>query len=47
MADRNDECYFVNGEAQPLEKLALDRDEARRLWELSSELVSIASGGEH
>ena len=36
-----DGCYFVNSEPQPLEKLALNEDEAKQLWELSSKLVSI------
>jgi len=37
----NDDSYFVNSEPQPLNQLTLDGDVAKRLWDLSSELVSI------
>jgi len=36
-----DTCYFVNSELQPLDELALNKDDANQLWELSSKLVSI------
>mmetsp|Transcript_23354 Transcript_23354/g.29859 ORF Transcript_23354/g.29859 Transcript_23354/m.29859 type:complete len:87 (+) Transcript_23354:3-263(+) len=38
----NDKGYFVNSELRRLEKLALDENDAKKLWDLSSELVSIA-----
>jgi hypothetical protein len=36
----NDECYFVNSELQPIARNALDEEDCKKLWELSSELVS-------
>lgn len=35
---RND-CYFVNSELQPVADCALNKEDAVRLWELSSDLV--------
>jgi len=37
----DDECYFVNSELQPLDNLALIKDDAEQLWEMSRKLVSI------
>ena len=34
-------CYYINSKPQPLEKIALDIEDAKQLWELSSKLVSI------
>ena len=34
-----DECYYVNSEPQQLAKHALDEEDAKQLWDLSSELV--------
>jgi hypothetical protein len=39
--DDDDSCYFVNSKKQPLEKLALRDEEARKLWKLSCQLVSL------
>ncbi|KAL3767239.1 hypothetical protein ACHAW5_005250 [Stephanodiscus triporus] len=36
----NDECYFVNSELQTIARSALDEEDCKKLWELSSELVS-------
>jgi hypothetical protein len=35
---RND-CYFVNSELQPVANCALNKGDAKRLWDLSSDLV--------
>lgn len=37
----DDSCYYVNSQKQPLEKLALNDDDARKLWKLSCQLVSL------
>lgn len=37
--NRND-SYFVNSELQPVARCALNEEDAARLWELSSNLVS-------
>lgn len=37
----DDSCYYVNSRKQPLEKLALNDDDARQLWKLSCQLVSL------
>eukprot|EP00569_Conticribra_weissflogii_P015001 CAMPEP_0171409202 /NCGR_PEP_ID=MMETSP0880-20121228/23846_1 /TAXON_ID=67004 /ORGANISM="Thalassiosira weissflogii, Strain CCMP1336" /LENGTH=652 /DNA_ID=CAMNT_0011925631 /DNA_START=50 /DNA_END=2011 /DNA_ORIENTATION=- len=34
--------YFVNSERYPLEALAVDDEDARRLWDLSSDLVELS-----
>ena len=36
----NDECYFVNSVLQPIASYALDEEDCRKLWELSSKVVS-------
>ncbi|KAL7532835.1 hypothetical protein ACHAXR_004883 [Thalassiosira sp. AJA248-18] len=42
MDDNSDECcYFVNSALQKLDELALDKNDAKKLWEMSSNLVSI------
>jgi len=35
------ECYYVNSEPQQLAKHALDEEDAKQLWDLSSELVML------
>jgi hypothetical protein len=37
----NEGCYFVNSKTQPLEKLALNKEDATQLWELSCKLVGL------
>ena len=37
----DDSCYYVNSQKQPLEKLALNDNDARKLWKLSCQLVSL------
>lgn len=39
--ENDDLCYFVNSKKQPLDKLALDDNDARELWKLSCQLVSL------
>jgi hypothetical protein len=35
------DCYYVNSKKQPLDELALRDEEARKLWKLSCQLVSL------
>lgn len=43
-AGNNEGCYFVNSEPQPLEKLALNKEDAERLWGISRKLVGHREG---
>ena len=39
--ESNDSCYFVNSKKQPLETLALNDEEGRKLWKVSCQLMSL------
>lgn len=42
----HEECYFVNSKIQPLEKMALNKEDATQLWDLSCKLVGLDAAKE-
>lgn len=38
-SNNRSDCYFVNSELQPVARCALNKKDAARLWELSSDMV--------